>query len=63
MLFMSQIPKSSEVEIGDVITLEQFPGDPFVVVTDIVVDEINPFKTLFTKLPVSFSDISYVTLQ
>jgi len=63
MLFMSQIPRSVEVEIGDVITLEQFPNDPFVVVTDIVTDEIDPFKTIFAKLPIPFSEISYVTLQ
>ncbi len=63
MLFVSQIPKSTEVAVGDVIVLEQFPNDPFVIVTDIVVDEIDPFKTVFSKLPVAFSDISYVTLQ
>jgi len=63
MLFMSKIPKSAEVDVGDVVVLEKFPNDPFVVITDIVVDEIDPFKTIFAKLPVAFSDISYVTLQ
>lgn len=63
MLFLSQIPKSTEVEVGDVITLEQYPDEPFVEITDIEVDEIDPFKTLFVKLPVAFSDISYVVIQ
>lgn len=63
MLFSGQLPKSIEVEEGDIMVLEEYPDTPFVEVTNITTEESDPFWTFFARLPVSFSDIEYVTIE
>ncbi len=63
MLFTGQVPKSIDLNVGDVLSLEQYPDVPFVTITDVTTEETDPFWTFFAKLPVAFSQMDYVTIQ
>lgn len=57
-----ELPKDSEVENGDVVVLQDSGNHIVGVISNIVFDEIDSFKTLYVSLPVSLSSISFVEI-